>query len=287
MPAGWFDSHSHLQEAYVDGVDRTATPADATVPLPSAAVMAAMTNAAEAGVERIVCVGTDPTSSTQAVALAQWTRTAGAVNRDLPRVWATIGLHPHDASLGTAAIVDALGESSAARDPGVVAVGECGLDYHYDHAPRDVQRQVFAEQVQLAHQHGLTLVVHARDAWGDLFDVLASEGVPSRAVLHCFTGGPDEARRCLDLGMYVSFSGIVTFKNAGSVRDAAALCPLDRLLVETDSPFLAPVPHRGRTNEPAFVPLVGRAVAAVKQMDPDVVAESTTTAALAAFGLTR
>ena len=133
-----------------------------------------------------------------------------------------------------------------------MAVGECGLDYHYEHSPRRAQRAAFAEQIALAHRHGLALVIHAREAWDDLFDVLGAEGVPERTVLHCFTGGPAEARRCLDAGMFVSFSGIVTFKNAAEVREAAARCPLDRLLVETDSPFLAPVPHRGRpTSRPS------------------------------------
>ena len=134
-------------------------------------------------------------------------------------------------------------------EPEVVAVGECGLDYHYDHSPRDVQREVFAAQIALAHAHDLALVIHTREAWDDTFDILAAEGVPERTVFHCFTGGPDEARRCLDLGAYLSFSGIVTFPTADDVRAAAALCPLDRLLVETDAPYLAPVPHRGERNE--------------------------------------
>ena len=140
----------------------------------------------------------------------------------------------------------------------MVAVGECGLDYYYEHSPRPAQRAAFAAQIALAHAHGLALVIHARDAWDDLFDVLESEGVPERTILHCFTGGPDELDRCVRAGMFVSFSGIITFKNAGDVRQAAARCPLDRLLVETDSPFLAPVPHRGRPNEPSLLPLVGR-----------------------------
>jgi TatD DNase family protein len=128
-------------------------------------------------------------------------------------------------------------------------------------------------------------VIHARQAWDDLFDVLAGEGVPERTVLHCFTGGPVEARRCLDAGMYVSFSGIVTFRNAAEVREAAALCPADRLIVETDSPFLAPVPHRGATNEPAYVPLVGAVVAEVRGVGPEEVAESSALATATAFGL--
>ena len=126
-------------------------------------------------------------------------------------------------------------------------------------------------------------MIHARDAWDDLSTCSAAEGVPERTVLHCFTGGPEEVDRCLDAGMYVSFSGIVTFKNADDVRAAAARCPLDRLLVETDSPFLAPVPHRGRANEPSYVPLVGEAIAAVKECPVDDVMERTAAAAAMVF----
>jgi TatD DNase family protein len=167
----------------------------------------------------------------------------------------------------------------------VVAVGECGLDYYYEHSPRPEQRAAFAAQIALAHAHGLALVIHARDAWNDLFDILATEGVPERTVLHCFTGGPDEVDRCLRAGMFVSFSGIITFKNAADVRAAAARCPLDRLLVETDSPFLAPVPHRGRPNEPALLPLVGATVAEVKGCAVESIAASSAAAALTAFAI--
>jgi TatD DNase family protein len=166
-----------------------------------------------------------------------------------------------------------------------VAIGECGLDYHYDHSPRPVQREAFAAQIELAHRHGLALVVHTREAWDDTFDILAAIGVPERTVIHCFTGGPEEARRCLDLGASISFSGVVTFKTATEVREAVDLCPLDRLLVETDSPFLAPVPHRGSVNEPARVPVVGAAVAAQKGLTSAAVAAATTRNAVAAFGL--
>ena len=108
----------------------------------------------------------------------------------------------------------------------VVGIGECGLDYHYDHSPRPVQREAFALQIDLAHRHGLALVIHTREAWDDTFDILRPSGVPERTIVHCFTGGPEEARRCLDLGASLSFSGVVTFKNADDVRQAAALCPL-------------------------------------------------------------
>jgi TatD DNase family protein len=145
-----------------------------------------------------------------------------------------------------------------------VAVGECGLDYHYDFSPRPAQREAFAAQIELARSKGLALVVHTREAWDDTFDILRSSGGVDRTVFHCFTGGPDEARLALDLGAYLSFSGIVTFKTADDLRAAAAMAPLERLLVETDAPYLAPVPHRGRPNEPAFVPLVGAAVAATR-----------------------
>jgi TatD DNase family protein len=211
-----------------------------------------------AGVLRMVDVGTTAEHSRQALETAR--RHEG--------VWSTAGVHPHDASEGVAGILDLLDQ------PEVVAVGECGLDYHYDHSPRDVQRTVFAEQIALAHQHDLPLVIHTREAWGDTFDILDAERVPERTVFHCFTGGPDEARRGLDRGIHLSFSGIVTFKTADDVRQAAAICPLDRVLVETDSPFLAPVPHRGQPNRPALVPLVGAAVAAAMGVDTETVAES-------------
>ena len=145
----------------------------------------------------------------------------------------------------------------------------------YEHSPRAAQREVFAAQIALAHENDLALVIHARDAWDDTFDVLAGEGVPDRTIFHCFTGGPDEARRCLDLGAVLSFSGIVTFPSAGELRAAAQLCPLDRMLVETDSPYLAPVPHRGRPNQPAWVAVVGTAIADLRGISPAEVASAT------------
>ena len=247
----WADSHCHVP---YEGVDD-----------------GALDEAVAAGVGRMVSVGTDARQSAAALAVAA----------SRPEVWATVGLHPHDASQGVATIEPLL-SPPAAR---VVGVGECGLDYHYDHSPRDRQREVFAAQVSLAGRLGLTLVIHTRDAWDDTFAVLSAEGVPERTVFHCFTGGPAEARRALELGAWLSFSGIVTFKGADEVRDAARLCPAERLLVETDSPYLAPVPHRGRTNRPAWVVVVGAAVAAVRSEPVASVEESTWVATAAAFGL--
>ena len=245
----WADSHCHVQYEGV-GVD-------------------AVEEAHRAGVARVITIGTD----------AQESRKAIDVAHRLQGVWATVGVHPHDATEGVDGIVPLLGE----RD--VVAVGECGLDYHYEHSPRDVQRRVFAEQIALALEEGLALVVHTREAWDDTFDILDAEGCPGRTVLHCFTGGPDEARRGLDAGAYLSFSGIVTFKGADDVRAAAAMCPLDRLLVETDAPFLAPVPHRGQPNKPAWVKVVGEAIAAVTNVSVAQIEGATWANTARVFGL--
>ncbi len=249
--ARWIDDHCHLE-----------------LDPPRAAAQVAA--AREAGVERLITVGCDVDQSAAYIE---------ASRRHPGVVWATAGVHPHDATRGIGGLEALLVE------PEVVAVGECGLDYFYERSPRDVQREVFVAQIALAKVHDLALVIHTRDAWADTFDVLDAEGTPDRTVFHCFTGGPDEARRCLDLGGVLSFSGILTFPSAPELRDAAVLCPIDRLLVETDSPYLAPVPHRGKRNEPAWVTVVGEAVAAAKGVSVDEVAEATWTTAEATYRL--
>jgi TatD DNase family protein len=251
---GWFDNHCHVDDERIPG-----------------GTAGALAAAREAGVTGFVTVGTDAERSAAAIAVA-------AAHDD---VWATVGLHPHDAVNGVESIVPLL---DADR---VVAIGECGLDYHYDHSPREVQRDAFAAQVALAHARGLPLVIHTREAWDDTFAVLAAEGVPARTIFHCFTGGADEARRALDVGGFLSFSGIVTFPSADDVRAAAALCPADRILVETDSPYLAPVPHRGQRNQPAFVPLVGARVAEVRGVNVSQIEHDTEVNARVAFRLTQ
>jgi TatD DNase family protein len=287
----WFDSHCHLQEEF-DEPGEGAAPSEAG---PHATRLAAtLARASEAGVTRLVCVGTGKASSAEAVELVRSMRRPGSVaEAEGVELWATIGLHPHDAVDGVDSLDGLLRDEV---DPGpdgsghpagkvVVGIGECGLDYHYDHSPRPVQREAFALQVELARRHRLALVVHTREAWDDTFDILGAAGTPERTVIHCFTGGPEEARRCLDLGATLSFSGVVTFKNAGDVREAAQLCPIDRLLVETDSPFLTPVPHRGTLNEPSRVPLVGAAIAQVKGVETSQLAEFSTRNAQAVFAL--
>lgn len=240
MTVRWIDDHCHLELDPVRAAEQVRA-------------------AAEAGVERMISVGCD---------VAQSAAYVDAARRHSGVVWATAGVHPHDAAGGIGGLEALLGEEE------IVAVGECGLDFFYDRSPRDVQRDVFAAQIAMAHAHDLALVIHTRDAWPETFDVLAAEGTPPRTVFHCFTGGPDEARRCLDLGAVLSFSGIVTFPSAADLQEAARLCPLERLLVETDSPYLAPVPHRGKRNTPAWVPVVGEAIAELRGIAPEVVAEA-------------
>ena len=191
-------------------------------------------------------------------------------------VWATVGVHPHEADahpdLGAAALVEAASHSR------VIAIGECGLDYHYDNSERGAQRERFGAHIEAARQSGLPLVVHTRNAEQDTVEILG-EAVRQGGVigvLHCFTGTADLARKALDLGFYISLSGIVTFKNALDLQDTAKWLPADRMLVETDSPFLAPVPHRGQTCEPAFVADTAEFVSALRAEKADVLAERTT-----------
>ena len=275
-PVVWIDAHCHLQFE-----DRSGPPGDAVrhVGLGSDLVesdavddlpVEVVERAVEAGVERMVCIGTDLATSLEAVRLA----------REFPQVWATVGLHPHDASK-LADEWDGLVELAGADR--VVGIGEAGFDLYYRHSEPDAQEAAFRAQIRLAKERGLPLVIHSRDAWAETFGVLESEGVPPRTVFHCFTGGPAEAERALALGCWLSYSGIVSFKTADDLRAAAAATPADRLLVETDAPFLTPVPYRGKTNEPAFLPAVGAALAAARDEPVEAVAAATTANAMAFF----
>lgn len=206
---------------------------------------------------------------------SEWGDVLGAAERN-PDVWATVGVHPHEADahpdLGAGALVE------AASHPRVIAIGECGLDYHYDNSERGAQRERFQAHIEAARETDLPLVVHTRDAEQDTAEILGQavrEGGVS-GVFHCFTGTADLARKALDLGFYISLSGIVTFKNATELQDTAKWLPADRMLVETDSPFLAPVPHRGQTCEPAFVADTAAFVAALRDERPEALAETTT-----------
>lgn len=258
----WTDTHCHLEDSrYPESTDEV------------------LHQARQRGVSRFITVGCDAASSRACLEIAS--------RHD--DVWATIGLHPHEAIDGvdeiSRMIQETLDETHTEdlTSSRLVALGEAGLDYYYDHSPRDVQRDAFAAQIALAHHHDLPLVIHTRDAWNDTWDVLTAEGVPTHTVFHCFSGGPDEARRCLDLGAFLSFSGIVTFKNATEVAEAATLCPDHRILVETDSPYLAPIPHRGKPNRPAFVVDVGEHIARLRNARPEDLAISTSINATQAF----
>jgi|TARA_B100001964_G_scaffold113707_1_gene126828 TatD DNase family protein len=243
----WFDNHCHLGSNAEEALER----------------------ARSAGVVGFVNVGTDFDNSRAAISVA----------RSHPDVWATAGVHPHEASHGMRGIVDLL------DDEAVVAVGETGLDHHYDHSPRQAQADVFAAHVALANEREMPIVIHTREAWEETFALLDTEGVPERTVFHCFTGGPQEAVACVERGAMLSFSGIITFATAHDVREAAARIPLEQVMVETDSPYLTPVPHRGKPNEPANVALVGAALAEAMGLESSEVAIATSGNARRFYGL--
>jgi TatD DNase family protein len=194
----------------------------------------------------------------------------------------TIGIHPHDAAQATPEDWATL-EATAAR-PEVIGVGEAGLDYYYDHSPRDVQAQAFRRQCQLAKKVGKPLVVHVRDAHAECISILKEEGM-SRGQIHCFTGDTENARAYLDLGFHLSISGVVTYKKSEALQAAVAFAPLDRLLVETDSPYLAPIPYRGKRNEPGFVAETAKKVAELHKRDPEDVAKTCAKNTARLFGL--
>jgi TatD DNase family protein len=255
------DSHCHVAEPEFDA-DRDAV----------------LARSRDAGVTTLVCVGATGPVERNAPAVAL----IGV--HDGVRVVTTVGIHPHDAVTADEAAFATL--RGLCATPGVVGVGETGLDYHYEHSPRAAQRDAFARTVALAHDVGLALVVHVREAHAEAADILAHERLPTAgAVIHCFTGDRDDARRYLDVGLHLSVSGIVTFRNADALREAVRLVPDDRLLIETDAPYLAPVPHRGRRNEPAHVRLVAEAVARVRGVPLEAIAEHTSANSRRIFAL--
>jgi TatD DNase family protein len=252
------DSHAHLDDARF-----------------APDLAAVLDRAREAGVGRIVTVGTGLASCEAAIALAR--RYPGFIS-------ATVGIHPHDAAGADEAALARLEE--LARSPGVVAIGETGLDYHYDRSPREVQRAVFEREIRIALQLGLPVVVHCREADEDCLAILkAHAGRGLRGAMHCFAGDRPTAEAVIGMGFFISFAGPLTFPNAGALREIARLMPMDRLLIETDCPWLAPQPVRGRRNEPAFVRHVAEALAALRGMTGDEVAARTADNAARLFGM--
>jgi TatD DNase family protein len=272
--ASLFDSHAHVDGPEFDA-DREAV----------------LVRARAAGVRRIIAIGAvgPPASAERAVALAEAD----------PEIWATVATHPHDVAQMTDAWWDT--HARLARHSRVVAIGETGLDYYYDHSPRDVQRDAFVRFIELARAVGKPVVCHIRssrddatgsvhgtgpDAHDDARQILrAGRAAELGCVIHCFTGTPDDARAYADMGCYVSFSGIVTYKTAQPLRDAVALVPHDRLLIETDCPYLAPVPQRGKRNEPAFIVHTAEVVAREAGLSYEALAVVTTANACRVYRL--
>jgi TatD DNase family protein len=205
----------------------------------------------------------------------EWNQVIATATREAD-VWASVGIHPHEADahadLGEAALL------AAAEHPRVIAIGETGLDYYYDHSDRETQKALFRKHISVARKTGLPIIIHTRDAEDDTAAILTEEMEAGAypALIHCFTASAEFARKVLDLGLTISISGIVTFKNAKDLQAIAAALPEDRLLVETDAPFLAPVPNRGKVCEPAFVADTARFVAELRGISPEALAETTT-----------
>ena len=210
---------------------------------------------------------------------------------EYPRIWASIGVHPHEASLANDAMDAQL--LQWAQHPKVIAWGEIGLDYFYDHSPREVQKAVFLRQMELAKTAKLPIIIHCRpsdnseNAWDNCLALIGEHWRSSGlgGILHCFTGSVEHARRALGMGFMISFAGNVTFAKAQSIRDAAQMVPLDRMLIETDSPYLAPVPHRGQRNEPAFVKEVARQIGELRGVSAEDIGSQTTRNFYTFFGL--
>lgn len=227
---------------------------------------AVLDRAAEAGITRMLSIGTGdgPPEIDRAVRLAD----------KYEQIYASVGVHPHDASKFTPRTLDDL--RALAQDPKVVAFGEIGLDYHYDFSPREVQREVFIAQLKLARDLNLPVTIHTREAWADTMSILR-ENWNGPGIMHCFTGDPVQAQEALAIGFHLAYGGVLTFKTAENVRKSALITPDDRLLIETDAPYLAPIPHRGKRNEPAMMIETANKLAEVRGTTPDHIAAITTT----------
>ena len=244
------DSHCHLDSDQFDS-DRDAV----------------IQRALDAGITKMVAIGTGngPPDLEAGIRLAD----------RYDAFYATVAVHPHDASKATQETFKRLADLS--RHPKVVAIGEMGLDYHYDFAPRDVQRSVFIEQMRIAADAKKPIVIHTREAWDDTIAVIREHwDLHLGGIMHCFSGGPNEAQQALDLGFYLSFGGIVTFPKALEIQEAARTAPIDRILVETDAPYLAPVPKRGKRNEPAYMRETVKKLASLRGVTEEDIAAATT-----------
>ena len=251
-----FDTHAHLSDEAFDG-DREAV----------------IERLKGCGVGRVVDVACD---------LRDVSKTLELIEK-YPFIYAAAGMHPHDAAHMNGALMDKLAE--LIEHEKVLALGEIGLDYHYDFSPREVQRKWFAEQLELAKQLGCPVVLHIREAFGDCMEILRAHRSGLHGVMHCYSGSVETAYECLDLGLSFSFGGAVTFKNAKKPVEVIEKLPLDSILLETDCPYMTPVPHRGERNDPSFIPLVAERIAELRGMAVEELAEITTRNAERVFGI--
>lgn len=230
--------------------------------------------AQEAGVENMIVVGFDRPTITRAMELVEL----------YEFMFAAVGWHPVDAIDMTEE--DLLWIEELCAHPKVVAIGEMGLDYHWDKSPKDIQQEVFRKQIRLAKKVGLPIIIHNREATADIVSILKQEEASEvGGIMHCFSGSAETAMECIDLNFYISLGGPVTFKNAKKPKEVAAAVPLDRLLIETDCPYLAPHPYRGKRNEPSYVKLVAEQIAEIKQLTVEEVSQATTNNAKKLFGI--
>lgn len=258
----FIDSHAHLEGKRYD-LDRDEV----------------LARAKASGIEAYLAIGNGEGPDTADCGIQLAEKYQG--KPDYPEIWASVGIHPHEASLANDAACARL--EQWARHPKVIAWGEIGLDYFYDHSPRDLQKEVFLKQMELARAAKLPIIIHCRpsdnceNAWDDCLTLIAEHWTPSGlgGILHCFTGTVEHARRGLDLGFMISFAGNITFPKAQNIRDAAQIVPADRILIETDSPYLAPIPHRGQRNEPAFVKEVARQIGELRGLSAEEIGEQT------------
>jgi TatD DNase family protein len=269
----FIDSHAHLEGKRYD-VDRDEV----------------LTRAKQGGIEAYLAIGNGEGPDTADCGIRLAEQYNGKA--EYPTIWASVGVHPHEASLASEAADTQLLEW--ARHPRVIAWGEIGLDYYYDHSPREIQKAVFLRQMELACTAKLPIIIHCRpsdnseNAWDDCLAMLSEHWRPRglRGILHCFTGSVEHARRALDMDFMISFAGNVTFPKAQPIRDAALMVPLDQMLIETDSPYLAPIPHRGQRNEPSFVKEVARQIGELRGLPAEEIGLRTAENFHSFFGLT-
>jgi TatD DNase family protein len=270
----YIDSHAHLEGKRYD-TDRDEV----------------LARAKQSGIEAYLAIGNGDGPDTADCGIKLAEKYDG--KPEYPRIWASVGIHPHEASLANDAAYTQL--AGWARHPKVIAWGEIGLDYFYDHSPRELQKAVFLRQMELANAEKLPIIIHCRpsdnseNAWDDCLKMIAEHWTSTGfgGILHCFTGSVEHARRGLDLGFLISFAGNITFPKAQPIREAAQIVPLDRMLIETDSPYLAPIPHRGQRNEPAFVKEVAHQIGELRDLPAEEIGGQTTENFYKFFGIAR